>query len=107
MRRGSLPSSSMPIALARRRAGSIVTTATRCPLRASPSASAAAVVVLPTPPGPAQTQTVRPASRRSSLTWRGGTGGWYGVALAHTGPEREHVGPRPPARDPLLTSLIY
>src|SRR3954447_25259074 len=53
-RRGSLPSWARPSALARRLAGSIVTTATRSPWAAMPIASAAGVVVLPTPPEPAQ-----------------------------------------------------
>ena len=51
-RRGSLSSSSTPSALASRRAGSMVTTATRAPAAARPIASAADVVVLPTPPEP-------------------------------------------------------
>ncbi len=55
--RGSLPSSSRPSDSARRFAGSIVTTATRLPVAASPSASAADAVVLPTPPEPATMQT--------------------------------------------------
>ena len=50
---------------ASRRAGSIVTTATRLPDAARPSASAADAVVLPTPPEPATMQTRLP-SRRSA-----------------------------------------
>ena len=60
---GSLPSSASPSELASRRAGSIVTTATRAPSAAAPIATAAAMVVLPTPPEPAQT-TIRFPSRR-------------------------------------------
>src|SRR3954452_1940584 len=63
---GSLPSTSRPSALASRRAGSIVTTATRSPRSAMPMATAAAVVVLPTPPGPAQMTIRRPASSGST-----------------------------------------
>ena len=61
---GSLPSSSTPSALASRRAGSMVTTATRAPSAARPMASAADVVVLPTPPEPAQ-MTMRLSCRRA------------------------------------------
>src|SRR3954471_8302485 len=61
-RRGSLPSCSSPSALARRLAGSIVTTATRSPWAAMPIASAAEVVVLPTPPEPAQITIRLPSS---------------------------------------------
>ena len=57
---GSLPSSSRPSALASRLAGSMVTTATRLPCTASPSASAADVVVFPTPPEPAQIRRACP-----------------------------------------------
>ena len=64
-RRGSLSSSSSPSALASRRAGSMVTTATFLPSSASPSATAAAVVVLPTPPEPAQMTIRRPSSSGS------------------------------------------
>ena len=60
--RGSLPSSFIPSALARRLAGSIVTTATRSPSAAMPIASAAEVVVLPTPPEPAQMTIRLPSS---------------------------------------------
>ena len=63
MRCGSLPSSSRPSEFASRRAGSIVTTATRAPSAAAPMAIAAAVVVLPTPPDPAQMTILRPAMR--------------------------------------------
>ena len=63
---GSLPSSSTPSALASRRAGSMVTTATRAPCAARPMASAADVVVLPTPPEPAQ--TMMRLSRRRAFT---------------------------------------
>src|SRR5215213_1431110 len=59
---GSLPSCSRPSALARRLAGSIVTTATRRPSAAIPMASAAEVVVLPTPPEPAQMTIRLPSS---------------------------------------------
>src|SRR4051794_15187927 len=59
---GSLPSCSRPSALARRLAGSIVTTATRRPSAAMPIASAAEVVVLPTPPDPAQITIRLPSS---------------------------------------------
>src|SRR3954447_6473347 len=59
---GSLPSCSRPSALARRLAGSIVTTATRRPSAAMPIASAADVVVLPTPPDPAQITIRLPSS---------------------------------------------
>src|SRR3954469_3213885 len=62
IRTGSFPSVSRPSELASRRAGSIVTTATRRPRSASPRATAAAVVVLPTPPEPAQITIRRPAS---------------------------------------------
>src|SRR3954467_6944915 len=62
---GSFGSSSSPSALASRRAGSIVTTATFRPRSASPSATAAAVVVLPTPPGPAQMIIRFPSSKGS------------------------------------------
>src|SRR3954468_2372518 len=61
-RRGSLPSWARPSALARRLAGSIVTTATRSPWAAMPIASAAEVVVLPTPPEPAQITIRLPSS---------------------------------------------
>ena len=66
--RGSLPSCSSPSELASRRAGSIVTTATRWPRAASPIATAAAVVVLPTPPEPVQMQMRLPAMRSATLT---------------------------------------
>ena len=66
---GSLPSSSSPSALASRRAGSIVTTATRAPSAARPMASAADVVVLPTPPEPAQ-MTMRLPARRALTAQR-------------------------------------
>src|SRR5215210_3724528 len=59
---GSLPSCARPSALARRLAGSIVTTATRSPWAAMPIASAAEVVVLPTPPEPAQITIRLPSS---------------------------------------------
>ena len=62
---GSLESSLSPSALASRRAGSIVTTATFSPRSASPSATAAAVVVLPTPPEPAQMTIRFPSSSGS------------------------------------------
>ena len=61
---GSLPSSSRPSASASRRAGSIVTTATRAPRAARPIAIAADVVVLPTPPEPAQITTFAPVEPR-------------------------------------------
>ena len=66
---GSLPSSSSPSAVASRRAGSIVTTATRLPSAASPSARAADVVVFPTPPEPA-TMTTRFPERFMSAARR-------------------------------------
>jgi hypothetical protein len=69
MRCGSLPSSARPREFASRRAGSIVTTATRAPSAAAPMAIAAAVVVLPTPPDPAQMTILRPA-RRSVMDLR-------------------------------------
>ncbi len=71
MRCGSPESSSSPSAWASLRAGSIVTTATFSPARASPSASAAEVVVFPTPPAPRVTITRLPASRagRSGTWW--------------------------------------
>src|SRR4051812_24953859 len=55
MRRGSFVRTPLPIASARRRAGSIVTTTAARPDSAACSASAADVVVLPTPPVPAHT----------------------------------------------------
>ena len=61
-RRASSASPSIPRAVARRRAGSIVTTTTRAPSRASPSARAAETVVLPTPPAPQQTTMRRSAT---------------------------------------------
>ncbi len=64
--RGSLPSSSSPSDSASRRAGSIVTTATRWPAAAKPSASAAEAVVLPTPPEPATMQMRLPARRSAA-----------------------------------------
>src|SRR5680860_1203126 len=57
------------------RAGSTVSTQTRSPRAAIPSAIAAAVVVLPTPPEPAQMQMSRP-SRISSTA---GISGWPGA----------------------------
>ena len=57
-----------PSALASRRAGSMVTTATRAPSAARPMASAADVVVLPTPPEPAQTTMRLPARRALTAT---------------------------------------
>src|SRR4051794_32472611 len=66
--RGSFPSSSRPRELARRLAGSIVTTATLRPRAAMPSAIAAEVVVLPTPPDPAQMQTRLPSSISATFT---------------------------------------
>src|SRR4051794_23082470 len=66
--RGSFPSSSRPSELARRLAGSIVTTATLRPRAAIPSAIAADVVVLPTPPDPAQMQTRLPSSISATFT---------------------------------------
>src|SRR5947209_3596064 len=65
-RRSSLPSSVIPSDVASRRAGSIVSTATRRPRAAISIAIAAAVVVLPTPPAPAQMQTRRLSSRSAS-----------------------------------------
>ncbi len=55
--RGSFESSSRPSALARRLAGSMVTTSERRPRRAPSIASTAALVVLPTPPLPQHTTT--------------------------------------------------
>jgi hypothetical protein len=66
-RRGSFSSSWSPSALARRLAGSIVTTATLAPSAAMPSAIAAEVVVLPTPPDPPHTHTRFPANRSEML----------------------------------------
>src|ERR687895_444976 len=63
--RSSLPSSGRPRELARRRAGSIVSTATFLPRAAMPSAMAADVVVFPTPPEPAQMQTSLRSSQRA------------------------------------------
>ena len=54
---GALDSMSNPSASARRRAGSIVTTHARRPLRAASSANAAETVVFPTPPEPQQITT--------------------------------------------------
>ena len=51
---------------ASRGAGSIVTTATRCPRAARASAIAAAIVVLPTPPAPTQMHS-RPSSALDAL----------------------------------------
>ena len=84
-RRSSLPSSGRPSALARRRAGSIVSTATFLPRAAMPSAMAAEVVVLPTPPEPAQMQTSLRSSQ-VSITARAPTG----ATAAHLG--RPQVG---------------
>ncbi len=69
-RRGSFSSSCRPSALARRLAGSMVTTATLAPSAAIPSAIAADVVVLPTPPEPPHTHTRLPASRSETLIAR-------------------------------------
>ena len=91
--RGSLPSSVEPERVARRRAGSIVTTATRGPSAARPIAIAADVVVLPTPPEPAQMTTRLPSqavahsapsssvasllrARRDRATAEAGTAAW-------------------------------
>src|SRR3954452_19732002 len=91
---GSLPSVSRPSALASRRAGAIVTTATRRPRSAMPIATAAAVVVLPTPPGPAQITIRRPASRGSTdvstRTSECAAGQELDEALAHR--ERDRLG---------------
>ena len=58
-----MPSSGRPSELARRLAGSIVSTQTFSPCAAMPIAIAADVVVLPTPPEPAQMQISLPSSR--------------------------------------------
>ncbi len=68
MRRGSPVSSPSPSALARRLAGSMLTTATLRPRAARPSASAAETVVLPTPPAPTHTHTRFSARRFSKGT---------------------------------------
>jgi hypothetical protein len=65
-RRASLPSSSRPSDWASRRAGSIVSTATRAPRAASCVAIAAATVVFPTPPEPAQMSRRLPVIRSST-----------------------------------------
>src|SRR5919197_2763688 len=67
-RLSSLPSSGSPSELARRFAGSIVSTATFFPRLAMPSATAAEVVVLPTPPDPAQMQISLPSRRSPTFT---------------------------------------
>ena len=68
--RGSLPSSSSPSELARRLAGSMVTTATLAPSAAMPMAIAADVVVLPTPPEPPQMQMRLPSRSSGTFTAR-------------------------------------
>src|SRR3954469_17788789 len=65
-----LPSSGSPRELARRRAGSMVSTATFLPCAAMPSATEAETVVLPTPPEPAHTHTSLRLSIPSTLTRR-------------------------------------
>src|SRR5215218_9729881 len=84
---GSLPSSAIPRALARRLAGSMVTTATRRPCAAMPMASAAEVVVLPTPPDPAQMTIRLPSSSGTTdVMARTTAGEWVRAsdeALAH------------------------
>ncbi len=66
--RGVLSSSLIPIAWARRRAGSMVSTTTWRPRSAARRASAAEVVVLPTPPEPQHTMMPVPGSSSSAST---------------------------------------